>query len=435
MISLPLKLKKIFTLFKIIISFFVSLISPFFFIIIIIIKPFVIIRITPVRTERYGHLVFNLSNYNSKIKKYKGSTKYFDLFFTNNLGISNIEVLKILKKRNKIYPYYFLKPIYLLFEKIYKYENIHTIPFFSIYDRQNQAKSDQSMLELASNQNNKCEDILKNNGLNINSFKYVCIFNRDDAYLNSFTYKRDNYNLSHHNYNIKSFTLAANKLADKDIYVFRMGKVVEDKFNLNNPKIIDYANSSFQSDLMDIYLASNCLFGISCGTGSSAITITRGKPILDLNANLHHLCTFQEDSILLSKHYYSKEKKRNLTLKEILNYELDETPLRSRLDKEQIEMLDCSPEEIADAALETLDRLKGEWVDTDEIIELQKNFKNSNWKNIKRILDIKYRANDTIDGQPDLNNISPGSEVQYYHDDIKAKYSSNFLINNKDWLK
>ena len=141
-------------------------------------------------------------------------------------------------------------------------------------------------------QTTKNDMILLENGIDINSIRFACLFNRDDAYLNSFKYKKNMYYLSHHNYPISQFTMAAESLANRDVYVFRMGAKVEDTFNLNNPKIIDYANSKLRSELMDIYLASKCLFGINCGTGSSTIAQVFRKPMLDLNANLLHLQTF-----------------------------------------------------------------------------------------------------------------------------------------------
>ena len=39
-----------------------------------------------------------------------------------------------------------------------------------------------------------------------------------------------------------------------------MGKTSKKDSNITNKFFIDYANSEFRSDLMDIYLASNCVF-------------------------------------------------------------------------------------------------------------------------------------------------------------------------------
>ena len=207
--------------------------------------------------------------------------------------------------------------------------------------------------------------------------------------------------------------MAANALTERDVYLFRMGAKVEDKFGDDNSKIIDYANSNFRSELMDIYLAINCLFGVSCGTGSSHISVMFRKPILDLNANLHHLMTFMKGSLLLAKHYYSKEKKRNLTLNEILEYEEPSFRHRNDLDISKIEIIDCKKEEIKDATIELLDRIEGTFVETEEIKNLQNKYKSKNWNKIMKVINGKK---------------------YYFHKIIRANYSSNFLLNNKDWL-
>ena len=46
-----------------------------------------------------------------------------------------------------------------------------------------------------------------------------------------------------------------------------MGKVVKDKLESPNPMIIDYANSPYRSDIMDIYLLSKSFFTATTGTG------------------------------------------------------------------------------------------------------------------------------------------------------------------------
>ena len=44
-----------------------------------------------------------------------------------------------------------------------------------------------------------------------------------------------------------------------------MGKIVNDKLETSNPMIIDYANSPFKSDIMDIYLHTKCFFTATTG--------------------------------------------------------------------------------------------------------------------------------------------------------------------------
>ena len=66
---------------------------------------------------------------------------------------------------------------------------------------------------------------------------------------------------------IDSFSLAADSLAKKGYYVFRMGKNVKGKFKTTSEKVIDYANSKYRSDFLDIFLGANCEFCISTGLG------------------------------------------------------------------------------------------------------------------------------------------------------------------------
>ncbi len=413
-------LEKILSIYKIIFFYtsflIIFLLFPFIFLVIKITKFFFIIRITELLTNRYGHLVLNPEIYLlEKKKEEEKSKKYLDFFYESRHGICNKELLNLWKRKILIFPRNILEPIDILLKKIYSTNNIHTVSGFNdkVRDINCYFDNQEPSFILSQEQEKYCFDILLKNGIDIKKIRYVCLFNRDDAYLNSFKKKKDWYYLSHHNYKINKFTLAANSLTERDVYVFRMGAKVEGKFGQGNSKIIDYANSNFRSELMDIFLATKCLFAISCGTGSSHIAIMYRKPILDLNANLHHLMTFMKDSLLLAKHYYSKDKKRNLTLNEILQYE--ETSIRHRhnLDKYKIDIIDCTEIEIKDATIELLDRIDGIYKETEDVRNLQNKYKLKNWNNITKFINEKK---------------------YYFHKKIRANYSSNFLLNNKDWL-
>ncbi|MDC1162725.1 TIGR04372 family glycosyltransferase [Candidatus Pelagibacter sp.] len=390
------------------------LLSPIIFILIKFIKPILLIRITPILSNRYGHLAINPEIYLIEKKKEKIKKNFFDLFYTVRYGVCNYEMLKLWKTKIIIFPHYLIEPIDLLLNGKKK-TGVHQVNFFSskIRDISGNYNKDTPSIKLSEKQNAACIDQLKKFGLDFNKEKYVCLFNRDDAFLNSNKHKKDWYYLSHHNYKIQSFEMAARKLSSKNIKVFRMGVKVEGKFDFNDRNIIDYANSGLRNELMDIFLASNCFFGIHCGTGSANVAILNRRPILDLNANLHHLYTFLDNSLLLSKHYYSKRKKRNLNLSEILAFKENEIRRRDQLDSYEIEMIDCSQEEIADAVEELYLRLENKWNDTDEILSLQKKFNQHNWKNIYQL---------------------QGDKTVFYHGEIKGRYSSAFLLKNKDWL-
>ena len=110
--------------------------------------------------------------------------------------------------------------------------------------------------------------------------------------------------------------------------------------------------------------------------------------------------------------FLTYKKNKNLTLKEICNYEINELQHRQQLDAEGIEMINCSQQEITDATLEILDRIEGKWSETEKMIKLQNKFKSIFEK----------------------NKMSKKSGTRWHGSTIKANYSDKFLLKNKDWL-
>ena len=398
------------------ISLFITiLLFPIIFLFIKFIGIFYKIRLTEILSHRYGHLAANPHGYLIEKKEDKSNIKYLDFFCTNKIGICNKVLLSLWKKKIKILPRFIIAPTIYLLNKIYSAsKNPYTIRNFNEKGRDLNFVWDKykPFINLSPKQYESCVNILLDNNIEISKIKFACLFNRDDAYFNSFKHNKSWYYRSHQNYNIKKFNLMVDELSKRNIYTFRMGAKVEGTIGENNPKVIDYANSNFRSEVMDIFLAINCMFGISCGTGSSGIAVIYRKPLLDLNGNIFQLETFPKNNILLSKHYYSKEKKRNLTLRELMQFNLGSLNTREQLDQAKIDVKDCTEEEIKDACLELLDRVQGNWVDKAEDISLQNKFKE------------KY----------DNFKVHPKTGMRWHGDIIRSNYSSKFLRNNANWL-
>jgi putative glycosyltransferase (TIGR04372 family) len=389
------------------------LLFPLIFFFIKLIDVFYKIRFTEILSNRYGHLALNPEYYLVEKKEYDKKKKYLDLFCRSRHGICNKELWNLWKKKIIILPRFLIGPIIVIFNKIYKSQNPHTIANFNQTARNLNFSWDKykPSIDLTKEQKEKCKKILLDNNIQIDKISFVCLFNRDDAYLKS--PKKNWYYLSHHNYKIEKFNLMADELTKRNIYVFRMGAKVEGKFGKKNEKIIDYANSSFRSELMDIFLASNCFFGIECGTGSIGVAYLFRKPIVSLNANIFHLYTGVKNGVMLSKHYFCKIRKRNLTLGELMKFEIGDLDHRQQLDDANIDVIDCTNDEIRDACIELLERLQGTWKDTPVDIELQKKFKE------------KY----------DNFKVYKKTGLRWHGDLIRSKYSSKFLRDNVEWLQ
>ena len=400
---------------KRLIFYFFLILSPLFFLIIKMISPLRIIRIIPVMTNRFGHLSLNLESYMVDKKDNKIDKIFFDIFITSRYGVCNYELLNLYKKNLFILPHYIAEPLYILMIRILKNEK-NTIPYFSKKTRDLNLSwpNYKPSISLSLDQTKFCKKVLEDNGINLKKNRIVCLFNRDDTYLINQNKKKTSRKwdyVAHHKYNINRYAKVSEFLEKKNVYLFRMGKGAEENCYIKNKMFVDYANSNFRSDLMDIYLASKCMFGMGGGTGSKSLALVFRKPFLHLIADIHEAITYKHDALILTKHYFSKKLKRNLKLREILNYSYGSLSHLDQLINEKIEMRECSDDELVQATSEMYERVEGSWKDSPEIKKLQKIFKNHRWEK------LTFRHN--------------GSLV---HPKINANFSSHFLLKNKNWL-
>ena len=189
--------------------------------------------------------------------------------------------------------------------------------------------------------------LLKELGLTIDS-RYICLAVRDSTYLKKFLPDRD---WSYHDYrdaSIQNYEKAALWLVEQGYFVIRMGKYVKGKFNIEHPRIIDYAMHSLRCDFLDIYLSSRCEFFISTSTGIDAIPQLFRRPLLFTNVAIPiELQTYLPGSLFIPKKMKSKKTGNLLSFKEMhsLLASLDDTVL-SVLKRNQVVLLENTDEEI-----------------------------------------------------------------------------------------
>ena len=135
----------------------------------------------------------------------------------------------------------------------------------------------------------KGENYLKEKfGLNKND-KFVCITVRDNEYLKK---EFPNIDFSYHDFRqtkLEKFIPAIKAIQKKGFYVFRMGKYTEKKLKLKNKKIIDYANSPYRNDFLDIYLTSQCSFHLATNTGLQQVSEVFKIPTAKLIVPVRHM--------------------------------------------------------------------------------------------------------------------------------------------------
>jgi putative glycosyltransferase (TIGR04372 family) len=247
--------------------------------------------------------------------------------------------------------------------------------------------------------------------------KFVCFTIRDSAYLDRHIAKENMLATNRWKYHsfrdgdIDKYVLAAEELARRGYYVFRMGVKVLKPFKSANPKIIDYANSKMRSDFMDIYLGAKCKFCISTDTGIDQISRIFQKPIAYIFVPLGYPYVCNKNNLLITKHHIHKEKNKKLNLSEIFSQNLSLSFRSEEFELNKIELQENSPNEIRDLAIEMDERLNDNWDETNEDKLLQKKFWSLFNENMQK-----------------LNLKKP------IHGKIKARFGAKYLRENQDFI-
>ena len=182
--------------------------------------------------------------------------------------------------------------------------------------------------------------------------RIVCLMVRDAAYLPQLAYH------SYRDADVDTYEAAARALAARGYYVFRMGSKVAKKFQVQHPRVIDFAGDGRYSDFMSIWLAAHCSFVISTSTGWDALALAFRKPILYTNfVPFEYLSTFWPRSLAIWKHHYKDG--RRLSPAEILASGVSQAMTAQEFTDAGIELHDNTPAELRDAALEMADYVEG----------------------------------------------------------------------------
>ena len=183
--------------------------------------------------------------------------------------------------------------------------------------------------------------------------KWVCLIVRDGTYLPHLAYH------NHRDSDIDSYMPAALMLARRGYYVVRMGAKVAKPMPLQTDHIIDYATNGMRSDFMDIYLAARCAFAFSNGNGLDAVCSAFRRPICNVNfVPVEYLSTWNRRSLAIWKHHYRGGKR--MTPAQIWASRAGQFMRAEEYEAAGITLVDNTPEEIAEAALEMEQHWRGD---------------------------------------------------------------------------
>jgi putative glycosyltransferase (TIGR04372 family) len=321
---------KLFIITKIAISKFSLFIFTPFLIIIILLKPFILIRFGILNAKRIGHFTgnFDLYYFRRQSEKLYLKKNILDIISYNN-PISNNFFFNKIKKIIHLHSYVYVKPLndlILLLSSKFSFFKIFLVPSFAPtvfpfadHDTQNILFKKKKLIKFSAQEQKLGSELLERLGVNNN--KFICLILRDKKYLEE-KFNREDW--SYHDYrniDIDDCNDMLKELSDLGYFIIRMGRNVEKKISLNKKEIIDYSNSEYVSDFADFFLFSKCEFCISSGTGPDMIARMFRKMVARFMVPIGYFHTSSLDVNAFFPHYSSRLK-RNLNLQEIYDHGL-----------------------------------------------------------------------------------------------------------------
>ena len=219
-------------------------------------------------------------------------------------------------------------------------------------DTKHVMENSKPVMKISKKDNIKGFDFLRSLGIESKS-KIVLVYVRDRAYYN---HKPSS---DFRNSNIKNFIPTINYLTSKGFYVFRMGSKVDKSLNLKNNKFFDYSTNGMRSEFLDVFLAMNCYFCISTGSGFDALPMIARKPVLLVSfAPIGYLWSFSSTTIHIFKHHYDIQRKKKLSIKEIFQLGLGQSLNTQDYLMKGVKLIENSSTEIKNATKEMYMYLK-----------------------------------------------------------------------------
>jgi len=182
---------------------------------------------------------------------------------------------------------------------------------------------------------------------------FVCLSVRDSKYLAKHI---SQYDWSYHSYrdsDIQTYIRGIEYLVSQGIFVFRMGKDMAQEVDYVHPRFVDYAFRKDKSDLLDVWLFSNCSLCVTTGSGPDMISDVFRRPILMLNFLPLQGAWSWSNALIYPKALKFEHSGRLLSMQEYLDHSYTET---SSYKDAGIEVNDLSDYEIVAAVKECIDR-------------------------------------------------------------------------------
>ena len=343
---------------------------------IVAIRPFVLVRFGTMRSERIGHFAADAEAYLCALDREKPDRRIIDIICCLE-PVCNRHLRAMWARIIRITPGASLWGILDRGCQIMTRGDSHHIQLSGRSKDYRLFPVSEPHLSFTYEEHQRGLELLEQLGIPSGA-SWVCIHNRDSAYLDKALDGRWSYH-DYRDFSALTMISAAEELNNRGYYVVRMGSVVAERLISNNTMVIDYASSALRSDFADIYLLANCSAYLGSDSGVYSVALIFRKPIVLINfsATLISGVLIRQGCYafpFITKRLWHKEKQRFLGIREMFEAGLAGASESNRFEEAGVEPVCNTPEEIRDLAIEFDERTKGSWQPQTGDEELQQRF-------------------------------------------------------------
>lgn len=228
------------------------------------------------------------------------------------------------------------------------------------------------LLSLSERDRERGQHVLRQLGLSDEDW-YVCVHCRERGYFQ--TIGEDEGNHDYRNADPYSYIPAMQAIVERSGWCIRLGDPTMKPLPPME-RVIDYAHLGIRSDWMDIFLCASCGFLLGSSSGLYNVANIFGVPCAVANqAPMSVVLPYGPRDIGIPKLLWSLKEQRYLSFKEVLNSPIGNFRYTPLYTEAGVQVIDNSPDDIRDLALEMLERTEGTLTYTAEDERLQERFK------------------------------------------------------------
>lgn len=161
-------------------------------------------------------------------------------------------------------------------------------------------------------------------------------------------------------------------------------------------RVVDYAHSRWKSELMDLYLISECRFYLGTNSGPIDVALLFGRPLLSVNCtDLAFWGPMGPGDLGILKHVFSRRLRRVLSVSEVLEEPFESNCVSTLSDSQDYALIENSPDEIRDVVEEFLQPVRPPTSDLQLAFNVARNRAIHRWLDggdPKRIVDRERHA-------------------------------------------